>query len=149
MVPPPAERHQSLGSELLAALRPLARGRGLKISYEVGLFGGDDDYRVPDLGVYRPDQASERGLEAAAELVVELVSPGDESRAKVPWYATRVREVVLVDRDTLAVEVFRMADGEPQRVLPPTSDVLGCAFEPLDDDHLRVVGPAGTEVVTP
>jgi Uma2 family endonuclease len=149
MVPPPAERHQSLGSELLAVLRPLARARGLKIAYEIGLFSADDDYRVPDLGVYQPDQASARGLENAAELVVELVSPGDESRAKLPWYATRVREVVLVDRDTLAVEVFRADRDRVAGVEPPASEVLGCAFERLDDDHLRVITPDGAEVVSP
>jgi Uma2 family endonuclease len=104
---------------------------------------------VPDLGVYRPDQASARGLENAAELVVELVSPGDESRAKLPWYAERVREVVLVDRDTLAVELFRTADGRARPVEPAASDVLGCTFERLDDDHLRVATPEGAEIVTP
>jgi Uma2 family endonuclease len=149
MVPPPAERHQSLGSLLLMALGPLAHARGLKISYEIGLFSADDDYRVPDLGVYRPDQASARGLENAAELVVELVSPDDESRAKLPWYAERVREVVLVDRDTLAVEVFRANGGRAEPVEPPASEVLGCAFERLDDDHLRVATAVGADVVSP
>lgn len=149
MAPMPTMRDRDLGTGLLAVLRPLARERGMKISYEIGLFGADDDYRVLDLGVYRPDQASARGLENAAELVVELVSPGDESRAKLPWYATRVREVVLVDRDTLSVELFRMDGAEPHPVDPPASEVLGCAFERLDDDHLRVVTPGGAEVVTP
>jgi Uma2 family endonuclease len=107
MVPPPAERHQSLGSRLVEVLGPLARRRGLKFAYEIGLFGADDDYRVPDLVAYRPAQASARGLEVAAELVVELVSPGDESREKLPWYAAQgVTEVVLIDRDTLAVAVI-------------------------------------------
>jgi Uma2 family endonuclease len=74
---------------------------------EIGLFASVDDYRLPDLGVYRPDQASARGIERTAELVIELVSPGDESRAKLQWYAARgVREMALVDRDTLAVELF-------------------------------------------
>lgn len=149
MVPPPCERHQSLGSMLLTVLVPLVRERGLKIAYEIGLFAADDDYRVPDLGIYRHDQAGGRGLENAAEMLVELVSPGDESRAKLPWYATRVREVLLVDRDTLTVELFRMADGRPCAVDPPVSDVLGCAFERLDDDHLRVLTPDGAEVVSP
>ena len=149
MVPPPAERHQSLGSVLLTVLAPLVRARGLKIAYEIGLFSADDDYRVPDLGVYRLDQTSVRGLENAAELVVELVSPGDESRAKLPWYAERVREVVLVDRDTLAVELFRTRDGRAEPVEPAASEVLGCAFERLDDDQLRVTTAEGAEIVTP
>ena len=149
MVPPPAERHQSLGSVLLAMLHPIVRARGLKIAYEIGLFGADDDYRVPDLAVYRPDQASARGLENAAELVVELVSPGDESRVKLPWYATRACEIVLVDRDTLAVELYRAAAGVPVLADRARSEVLGCSFERVDDDHLRVATPHGDAVVTP
>jgi Uma2 family endonuclease len=144
MVPPPAERHQSLGTGLIEALAPLARAHGLKIAYEIGLFASDDDYRVPDLAVYRPDQASARGLEAAAELVVEIVSPGDESRAKLPWYAAHgVGEVVLIDRDSLAVEAYRTVDGLPERQVEARSDVIGCAFERLDDDQLRVTAPGG------
>lgn len=150
MVPPPAERHQSLGSGLLAAFHPLVTARGLKIAYEIGLFAADDDYRVPDLAVYRSDQASARGLEGAAELVVEIVSPGDESRAKLPWYAAHgVAEVVLIDRDHLAVEAYRTVDGLPERQVEVRSDVIGCAFERLDDDHLRVIAPGGPVVVVP
>src|ERR687893_752317 len=149
MVPPPAERHQSLGSVLLALLLPIARERGLKVAYEIGLFAAADDYRVPDLGVYRPDQASERGLEDAAELVVELVSPGDESRAKLPWYAARAREVLLVDRDTLAVELHGSGEDGPEGVGGARSEVLGVTFERVDDDHLRVTTPHGVTVVSP
>jgi Uma2 family endonuclease len=150
MVPPPAERHQSLGSRLIEVLGPVARARGLKLAYEIGLFAAADDYRVPDLGVYRPDQASARGLEDAAEIVIELVSPGDESRAKVPWYAAHgVREVVLIDRDTLAVEVYRAIGAAPVRDETARSEVLGCAFERLDDNHLRVTTPGGPADITP
>ena len=150
MVPPPAERHQSLGSAVVAVLHRLARARGLKLAYEIGLFAADDDYRVPDIGVYRPDQASDRGLEDAAELVIELVSPGDESRVKLPWYAAHgVREIVLVDRDTLAVELYRSVDMVPVLDDTARSEVLGCAFARLDDDHLRVTTPDGAIDVTP
>ena len=149
MVPRPAERHQSLGSGLLAVLLPLARERGLKLAYEIGLFAASDDCRVPDLAVYRPDQASERGLENAAEVVVELVSPGDESRAKLRWYADRVREVVLIERDTLAVEVHRSVDGGPELVDLARSQVLGVTFERIDDDRLRVTTARGATEVTP
>ena len=150
MVPPPAERHQALGSRLVEVLGPLARRRGLKFAYEIGLFAADDDYRVPDLAAYRPAQASARGLEGAAELVVELVSPGDESREKLPWYAAHgVVEVVLIDRDTLAVAVHRSVGGAPVRVVGARSAVLGCRFERIDDDHVRVVGGAAVAEVSP
>jgi Uma2 family endonuclease len=150
MVPPPSGRHQSLASELFDALRDLARARGLKRTVQPGFYRAADDYRVPDLAFYRPEQLGDRGLEGAAELLVELVSPGDRSRAKLPWYAARdVREVLLVDSRTLAVELYDCAGGEPKRVEPAHSAVLECTFTRLDDDHLQVVTPTGTVVVSP
>jgi Uma2 family endonuclease len=144
MVPPPGERHQHFGSELLVAIAPLAGARGLRVAYEVGLFRAIDDYRVPDLTVYRPDQASARGVQAA-ELVIETVSPGDASRRKLPWYADRgVAEVLLVERDTLAVELLANDGGKLLPVVPARSAVLGATFERVGDDHLRVV-PDGSD----
>src|SRR5262245_4277030 len=149
MVPPPAERHQYFGFELGVALRDLARPLGLRVSANVGFYRAADDYRVPDLGVYRVDQQSTRGAEAA-ELLVEIVSPGDESRAKLPWYAARdVREVLLVDRDTLAVELYACETGVPVRVEPAYSKVLDCTVTTLDSEHLEVATPHGTVVVSP
>jgi len=76
---------------------------------------------VPDLAVYRGDQASERGAEGA-ELVVEIRSPGDESLAKLPWYLDGgCREVLIVDRDSL-VAVLHGSQGP---VEPARSEVLG------------------------
>jgi Uma2 family endonuclease len=150
MVPPPSGRHQAFGSELLVALHALVRARGCKVAHDIGFFRASDDYRQPDLAIYRPEQASERGLEAAAELLVEIVSPGDESRTKLPWYAARdVQEVLLIDSVTLAVELYDCASGEPKRVEPARSSVLDCTFTRLDDDRLEVVTPAGAVVVSP
>lgn len=150
MVPPPSGRHQMFGTELLVALHAIARDRGLKVAYDIGFFRASDDYRQPDVALFRPDQLSGRGLEAAAELLVEIVSPGDESRKKLPWYAARdVREVMLIHRDTLVVELYDCAGGEPKRVEPAHSAVLDCTFTRLDDDHLQVDTPTGTVVVSP
>jgi Uma2 family endonuclease len=139
LAPMPSLRHQRLISELLVELHELGRARGLRVAPSVGFFQADDDYRVPDGAVYRPDQTTTRGLEAAAELLVEIMSPRDESRIKLPWYAAReVREVLLIDCDTLAVELYDCAGGEPKRVEPAHSQVLGCTFTRLDEDRLEV-----------
>ena len=103
---------------------------------------------MPDLAVYRPDQATARGLEAAAELLVEILSPRDESRIKLPWYAARdVREVLLIDRDTLAVELYDCASGEPKAVEPAHSAVLDCTFTRVDKDRLEVATAERTVVI--
>ncbi|HVE87525.1 MAG TPA: Uma2 family endonuclease, partial [Myxococcales bacterium] len=53
MVPPPSRWHQELEGELLVVLGPLARRRGLGCVHDAGLFRSDQDYREPDLMVYR------------------------------------------------------------------------------------------------
>jgi len=148
VVPPAQGRHQDIGSQFVAMLQPLARGCGLKYLYETGVFrpGRDDDYRVPDNLVCSPDVMSERGVEGAAHAVVEIASPGDESYDKIGWYLdVGVREVVIVDRDTLVVEVFRSVDGrgEPVRADDTTLRALGVRFMRVDGDHLRVTWPGG------
>ncbi len=98
---------------------------------------------MPDIAVYRPDQASERGADGA-ELVIEIRSPGDESMAKIPWYlAQGCREVLIIDRDTLAVELHTPAG----RRDPARSDVLGCTFETVDGPAVRVSWDGGEAII--
>lgn len=70
------------------------------------------NYRVPDLVLARPEHKARRGIAGPAELVVELLSPHDESRAKLPYYAAvGGREVLLIDRAARAFELHRLVDG--------------------------------------
>lgn len=87
--------HAYLAGEVSAVLRPLARRAGLVSAAEFNL-GSASDYRVPDWGLHRGVR-DETWLETAA-LVVEILSPGDESWAKLGFYATHgVDEVLVVD----------------------------------------------------
>ena len=148
MVPPPADRQQDLGSRLVEVLGPLARLVGLRFQYGTGVFrpGRDDDYRVPDQVLCSPDVKSQRGVEGAALAAFEIHSPGDEAYEKIAWYLdVGVREVVIIDRDTLAVEGFRSVDeqGVPVRAGDTTLRALEVAFERVDDDHLRLAWSDG------
>jgi Uma2 family endonuclease len=59
----------------------------------------------PDLRPGRP--AERRGAERAAVLVVEILSPGDETYDKLDWYAAGgVDEVLVVDPHSCQAEVF-------------------------------------------
>ena len=148
--PMPSMRHQLVRSELMMDLFHVGRARGLRVAGGLGFFQADDDYRVVDIAAYRLEQTTPRGLEAAAELLVEIVEPGDESRVKLPWYAARdVDEVMLVDCETLAVELYACETGVPVRVEPAYSKVLDCTFTTLDSEHLEVAGPDGTVLVSP
>jgi hypothetical protein len=92
MNPPPNSRHQRLAFNLGNALHAAAAARGLVVLPEAGLYrpGTDDDWRVPDLMVAREEHISERGVEGLAELVIEILSPDDESHA----VDSRVRSLV-------------------------------------------------------
>jgi Uma2 family endonuclease len=146
MVPPPSRWHQRFGSELLAALLPLAKAKGLEPSYETGLFrpGSEErDYRTPDLVFARPDQASERGVEGA-ELVVEILSEGDESREKLAFYEQlNVSEALLVDPDSREFELYVLRGGRLHVALPDErgavrSQVLGVVFSRASGPKLRL-----------
>src|SRR5262245_9595612 len=68
MVPPASSDHQRLGTELLLALAPVAKQRGLQPFYETGVFRPghvESDYRVPDLLFARREQVTHRGVEGA------------------------------------------------------------------------------------
>lgn len=156
MVPPPSAWHQQMGTELIAVLLPVAKARGWLASYETGLFRSGavkDDYRVPDLMVYRPDARSQRGVEGRAEVVIELLSPDDESRDKLPFYESLgVGEVFLIDPDTRAVELYVLRGGKLHAVLPdPSGGIrspsLGLALAPVEGPKLRLTWASGqTEI---
>lgn len=155
MVPPPSDRHQHVGTELLLVIGPLAKQRGLVVRYETGVFraGTDDDYRVPDLVLAQPAQRAQRGIEGGAELVVEIRSPGDESYDKLSWYARLgVREMLVVDPESMVVELFRGVEGVVTPV--PTgddgvlvSDVLGVGFATVDQ-RLQLTWDGGEADIT-
>jgi Uma2 family endonuclease len=142
MVPPASGPHQGLGSELLFVIIPLARKLGLVARYETGLFrpGVDDDYRVPDLLVTARERLTHRGVDGAAELVVEILSPHDESYAKLDWYAhLGVREMLVVDPASLAVELYRGTPTGPVRMTPGADEVV---WSEVLGAGLATVGPA-------
>jgi Uma2 family endonuclease len=128
MVPPPSEHHQAIGTALIVALTPLAAARGLVARYETGLFrpGVDDDYRVPDQVYASPTLRSQRGIEGGASLVVEILSPNDETHQKLDWYAgAGVGEVLVIEPVTRRVELFANRDGKMVPVEPVTVQCLG------------------------
>ena len=126
MVPPPVSRHQRLSADLLVGLHQIARRFALEPwGDSTGVFGPGENWRIPDLTFARPDHRSERGLESA-ELVIEILSPNDESRKKLPFYASiGVREVWIIDPVTRVAEIF--AGTTP--VLGGVSAVLGVRLE--------------------
>ncbi len=130
MVPPPSFGHQERAAALASSLLPRARSLGLRLATEPGLYASDDSWRVPELAVVRPQQVVHRGVEGGAVLVVEIRSPGDETSAKIPFYAAfGVEELLVVDRDTAAVELLRLAGGALHAVPADNAGWVTCSLD--------------------
>ena len=152
LVHPPRHWHTRLNTDLLLALAPLARRFGLgPYGDGTGVFADpESDWRVPDQAYGRPEHIIDEGV-TGAELVVEIRSPGDESYAKLPFYAARgVTEVLIVHEDR-RFELYRL-DDEGRYVLAEDgsgtaiSAVLGVRFT-TDDGRLRLDWDGGSAEV--
>jgi Uma2 family endonuclease len=157
MVPAPSGPHQRLAHRLGATLVPFADSKGLVASHETGLYrpGADEsDYRVPDLVYARPEHASDRGVEGRAELAVEIRSPRDETYAKLGFYAEAgVQELLVVDRDTYALELFVLRGATLHAALPDASGAvllssLGVSLATVAGPALRLTWDGGTTEIT-
>ncbi len=130
VVPGPSGKHARVYDELMALLRPLARRAGLVSTGPFNL-GGPDDFRVPDGGLHRGDP-TEVFLPTAA-VVVEVLSPHDETYEKLPFYAKRgVEEVIVADPQSRAVSIFRLDYNDHRET--DGSELLGATTGELGRD---------------
>ncbi len=102
MNPGPHGRHHRIQQQLAELLGPPALAAGLTPAIGDFNLGTEDDYRVPDGAIHRP--GPDEMYYATAALVVEIVSPGDETWQKLPFYAAHgVDELLIVDPRERAV----------------------------------------------
>lgn len=143
MPPQPSRWHQGFGASLLMTLGPIAKAAGLEAYYETALYRTEKDYRVPDLTFARPSPGAKR-IESGAELVVEILSPDDESYEKLTFYADMsVHEVLVVDPETRAFELFTLRAKQYVLLSPDEkgivrSQVLPVAFATVEGPRFRV-----------
>jgi Uma2 family endonuclease len=109
MVPGPSADHSLVAHQLAVLLDAPARASGLVVTAEFNL-GDENDFRVPDLGVH---QVRPRGAWVpTAVIVVEIVSPVDETWEKLPFYAARgVDELLIVEHPSRSVRWFALRAG--------------------------------------
>jgi len=104
VAPAPSTRHGRIDRQLARILGPLVARAGLVDSGPCNI-GGPGDYRVPDMAVFRDPE--DIVWNPTAPIVVEIISPGDESRHKLDFYfRAGVEEVLIVDPDARTVEWF-------------------------------------------
>jgi len=116
MVPAPSFSHARISQQLAELTGPPARAAGLVPVMSIFNLGdSDQDFRVPDGGLHRPGVGGVWIPTAA--LVVEIVSPGDETWLKLPFYAQRgVDELLIVDPAQRTVHWLALAGGEYREV---------------------------------
>ncbi len=115
MVPAPSGPRAMVESQLHRLLGPLATAVGMTMLGQSNLGDSEHDFRVPDSALHRSPPAGV--WHPTAALVVEIVSPGDESWEKLPFYAAHdVDEVLIVDPQQRSVSWLALRDGEYRRV---------------------------------
>ena len=112
MVPGPSIEHADISQQLAERLGPPARAAGLRPTMsEFNLGESDHDFRVPDGGLHRPGASGV--WNATAALVVEILSPGDETWQKLAFYAAHdVDEILIVDPAERTVTWLGLDGGE-------------------------------------
>lgn len=103
--------------------------------------GWTDNYREPDVAVYlasSPAKDSDTHWVGGPDVAVEVVSPGEDPRLKLDFYAkVNTRELLVVERDPWAIEQYQLQGGKLVLVgtandangVVLTSSVLPLAFE--------------------
>ena len=126
MVPAPGLEHARVATQLTLLLDAPARAAGLLLAmHEFNLGESEHDFRVPDGGMHRPGAAGV--WHATAAVVIEILSPGDESLQKLPFYAAHeVDELLLVDPAERMVAWLALHDGE---------------YPPVEHSRLIELGP--------
>ena len=110
MVPAASAAHSFLTQQVAVLLDEPARTADLRVSMEFNL-GVKDDFRVPDLGVHR--EACSGVWIPRAAIVVEILSPEDETWEKLPFYAEHgVDEVLIIDPASHSIRWLALEAGE-------------------------------------
>jgi Uma2 family endonuclease len=116
MVPAPSYEHAVVAQQLAVLLDGPARAAGLVPAMgEFNLGESEEDFRVPDGGLFRPGAS---GIwQPTAAMVVEIASPEDETWQKLPFYAAhRVDVVLIVDPQERSVHWLALSSNEYQEV---------------------------------
>jgi Uma2 family endonuclease len=114
------------------------------------------DYRVPDVVVFLNSGTAENHdthWTGAADFVVEITSSGDRTYEKIPFYSRLgVRELLIVNRESWSVELYRWQNGGLEKVGQSSADaseVLRSNVVPLEFRLLPGQPQPQVEIVHP
>jgi Uma2 family endonuclease len=151
VTPSPSPQHQHVVATLMLAMRPFVERHRLGVVlYDVDLLFRSGQFLRPDLvfvPVARRDGITDRGVEVAPELVVEVVSPTSSAidRVKKPrrYGEFGVPEYWAADPRERSIDVWRFAAGaaDPERVTGSLSWRPAGATAPLVLDTADIFAP--------
>jgi Uma2 family endonuclease len=161
MSPMPTDQHQKLVSLLGAILEVTVGWPGLgEVRPGVNLsdrkLEWEHNYVVPDVAVFLHGGTAENWethWRGAADFLIEITSPGDRTREKIPFYSSLgVVELLVIDRNPWTLELYRHQDGQLTKVGQSTlaephvvaSAVVPLSFQLVPGDprpQVRVVPP--------
>ncbi|MBI3468693.1 MAG: Uma2 family endonuclease [Planctomycetes bacterium] len=117
MSPIPNSEHQQLAGRLTGVfLQVVGWNPRVEVFPGINVSDREDDwtqnYRVPDVAVFLENtRATDLGTHwlGGPDFGVEIESPKDRSREKIPFYAqVGVQELLLIERDPWALELYRL-----------------------------------------
>jgi len=121
VAPLPNNEHQRIASRITSAFSSLvdwSRGDQALPGANVSDREGDwqSNYREPDVAVYlatNPAKDCNTHWVGGPDLAVEIVSPGEDPRQKLEFYAkVNTRELLIVDRDPWMLELYQLQSGK-------------------------------------
>ncbi len=162
VTPLPNNEHQEIVGEFGLILREVIRRPGLgQVFPGVNLSdraeGWKQNFREPDVAVFLKNTKAinhDTHWQGAADFLVEIISPGERTRDKIPFYGSiGVVELLIVDRDPWTLELYRHQDGQLVKVGQSTleapgilsSETVGLSFQLQAGEsrpQIRAVQPA-------
>jgi Uma2 family endonuclease len=115
MAPLPNTEHQEIVTRLASIFVEVIDGSGLGRAFAgVNMAGQSEnweqDYRVPDLAIFLhggPGKDCDSHWRGGADLLVEITSPGDQTKEKIPFYGRiGVKELLVVDRQAWKLDLY-------------------------------------------
>jgi Uma2 family endonuclease len=138
VTPAPGTRHQRIVTDLVVHLGAFVRSHGLGELFvsPFDVLFAEGDYMEPDLVFVRRDRVgllSDRGVEGAPDLVVEVLSPSTAGRdrgIKLDRYRLfGVPEYWIIDAESRTVDIWKLAEGADEPVTLSATE--GLRWQPM------------------
>ena len=142
MTPIPNTEHQVLVAQLTSVLLEVIDGpqRGI-VCPGINLCSSDiddwtQDYRVPDVAVLLHDgdgKDCDTHWRGGVDFLIEVTSPNDHTHKKLPFYSRiGVRELLIVERQTWTLELYRHQQGQLAKVGQSTPTDSSTGVSPVE-----------------